>query len=228
VTAGAAIFARRPLPHLASLLPGVDLTGTLSAVRKLLLATNNPGKVREFIRLLQPFGIECVTSTDAGVELDVPEEGAPYAENARAKAKAFADASGLVAMADDSGLEVDALNGKPGLHSARFGGPDLDAGGRNELLLSLLEEVPPALRTARYRAIVAIADPSSSAVTLFEGVQEGTIAGEAKGEKGFGYDPVFLVDGMRTAAEIPEAEKDRISHRGRACRLAGKYLERHL
>ncbi|MFQ5382114.1 MAG: RdgB/HAM1 family non-canonical purine NTP pyrophosphatase [Dehalococcoidia bacterium] len=197
-------------------------------MRRLLLATNNPGKAREFIRLLAPFGIRCLTPAEAGVELDVPEDGSTYSENASAKARAFADASGLVSLADDSGLEVDALAGKPGLRSARFGGPGLDATGRNELLLSSLAGVQPADRTARYRAVVAVAAPDSSDVKLFEGVQEGTIATEIRGIRGFGYDPVFLVDGRRTEAEIPEAEKDRISHRGHACRLAGEYLERLL
>ena len=196
---------------------------TASRTRQLLLATNNPGKVREFRRLLESCGFNIVTPADLGLVLDVEENGATYAENAALKAKAFARAAGCAALADDSGIEVDALGGRPGMYSARYGGEGLDDVQRTALLLKDLDGVPGAQRTARYRAVVALALPGDD-VRTFEGVQEGRIGHAPRGEGGFGYDPVFLVDGGRSQAEISAAEKDRISHRGQAVRLACAYL----
>jgi XTP/dITP diphosphohydrolase len=193
-------------------------------VRRLLLATNNPGKVRELRRLLSDLAFEVVTPAELHIALEVAETGSTYAENAAIKARAFADAGNCLALADDSGIEVDALGGGPGVLSARYGDATLDDVGRTRHLLVELDGVPPARRTARYRALVAVASPSGE-VELFEGVQEGTIADLPRGGAGFGYDPVFLVDGTRTQAEIPEAEKDAISHRGRAVRAARGYLK---
>ena len=201
---------------------------------RLLIATNNPGKVRELRRLLDGCGFELVTPNEAGLALDVEETGMTYEENAVLKARAFANASGILALADDSGIEVDALDGAPGLFSARFGGPGLDDEARTALLLERLSGVPAPRRTARYRAVVALVAPGSSAASpaapaaapqLFEGVQEGSIADAPRGTGGFGYDPVFLVDGDRTQAELGAAEKDAISHRGKAVRAARSYLE---
>ena len=196
----------------------------LDPVRRLLLATNNPGKVREFRRLLQDCSFEIVTPAEIGLDLEVEEDANTYAENAALKARAFADASGLPALADDSGIEVDALGGRPGLRSARYGDPGFDDSARNRRLLEELSSVDGEHRTARYRAVVAVVVPGGSTV-LFEGVQEGSIACAPRGEGGFGYDPIFLVDGERTQAEIPAGEKDRISHRARACRQAAAFLE---
>ena len=201
---------------------------------RLLIATNNPGKVRELRRLLDGCGFELVTPNEAGLTLEVEETGMTYEENAVLKARAFANASGILALADDSGIEVDALDGAPGLFSARFGGPGLDDEARTALLLKRLRGVPAPRRTARYRAVVALVAPGSSAASraapaaaprVFEGVQEGSIADAPRGTGGFGYDPVFLVDGDRTQAELGAAEKDAISHRGRAVRAARSYLE---
>lgn len=192
---------------------------------RLLLATNNPGKVREFQRLLDGAGYEVVTPADLGISLDVQEPGSTYAENATLKALAFARAGRCLALADDSGIEVDALDGRPGVLSARYGGPGLDDAGRTARLLEELAGVPPAGRTARYRAIVAVAGPGGH-VALFEGVEEGSIAFAPRGDRGFGYDPVFVVDGDRTQGEITDEEKDRISHRGTAARAARDYLAR--
>lgn len=216
--------------------------------RKLVLATNNPGKVREFRRLLDGCGFNVVTSAELGIKLDVEETGTTYADNAALKAHAFADATGCLALADDSGIEVDALGGKPGMYSARYGGPGLDDVARTALLLKELDGVPDELRTARYRAIVAIAWPKGTnspaaagehdsplprtaegqgvrgGVLTFEGVQEGSIGHSPIGDGGFGYDPVFLVDGVRTQAQISSDEKDQISHRGQAVRAARAYL----
>lgn len=189
---------------------------------RLLLGTNNPGKVREFRRLLEGSGYDVVTPADLGMSLDVDETGRTYAENASLKALAFALAGNCYALADDSGIEVDALEGRPGMYSARYGPPDLDDAGRTALLIRELDGVAEERRTGRYRAIVAVASPSGD-IRLFEGVQEGRIGHRPRGERGFGYDPVFMVDG-RTQAELTDDEKDAISHRGQAVRAAREYL----
>lgn len=194
--------------------------------RRLLLATNNPGKVREFRRLLAGSPFEVVTPAEAGISLDVEETGSTYEENALLKARAFSEAGNCLALADDSGIEVDALDGAPGMYSARFGGPGLDDVGRTALLLEKLAGIPIERRGARYRAIVAIAWPGGEP-RCFEGVQKGSIGFEPRGSRGFGYDPVFLVDGTRMQAEISDEEKDVISHRGQAVRAAAAWLENH-
>jgi XTP/dITP diphosphohydrolase len=195
---------------------------------RILLATNNPGKVREFRRLLEPFAITAVTPAELGLQLDVPEDGLSYADNAIIKARAFAAAGEMTALADDSGIEVDALDGRPGMYSARYGGPALDDRGRVAHLLAELEGVPDARRTARYRAVVAVAfHPDGRPPITFEGVQEGRIGHTPRGERGFGYDPVFLLEDGRTQAEATDGEKDRISHRAGAVRAAAGYLLEH-
>ena len=194
--------------------------------RRLLLATNNPGKVREFRRLLAGAPYEVVTPAEAGISLDVEETGSSYAENASLKATAFARAGECLALADDSGIEVDALDGGPGMYSARFGGPGLDDRGRTALLLEKLLDVPEPGRGARYRAVVALAWPGGD-VQLFEGVQEGAIGRAPRGERGFGYDPVFVIADGRVQAEISDEEKDAISHRGKAVRAAVAWLAEH-
>lgn len=195
-------------------------------MRSLVLATGNPGKVREFRRLLDGSGYRVLTPAEAGVAVDVVEDGATYAANAAKKARAVARAAGTLALADDSGIEVDALGGRPGMYSARYGTPDLDDDGRTALLLRELAGTPPARRTARYRAVVALAWPDGR-TELFEGTMEGQIAEQPRGERGFGYDPVFLVADGRTAAELDDAEKDAISHRGQAVRAAVAWLREH-
>ena len=192
-------------------------------MRRLLLATNNPGKVREFKRLLVDIPFEVATPRDIGIELDVVEDGDGYAANAIKKAEAFATAGECAALADDSGIEVDALDGGPGYLSARYGGPGLDDEGRVQLLLRELRDVPDRNRGGRFRAIVAVAIPGEATRT-FEGVVEGTIAREVKGAGGFGYDPVFLRPDGRTTAEYSDDEKDAVSHRGQAVRAAAAYL----
>jgi XTP/dITP diphosphohydrolase len=194
---------------------------------RLLLATTNPGKVRELRRLLADVPVDVVTPAELSLHLEVDEDGASYEENAAKKARAYAEASGLLALADDSGLEVDALAGRPGLHSARYGGAGLDDLGRNSLLLNELRGVPDRSRGARYRAVVAVAWPGGR-VEYFCGVLEGSIAWELRGEGGFGYDPIFLTSDGRTAAELDADEKDAVSHRGAAVRAAGAFLAREL
>jgi XTP/dITP diphosphohydrolase len=194
---------------------------------RLLLATSNPGKVREMRRLLAGVPVDVITPADLSLDLEVDEDGATYAENAARKARAYAEAAGLVALADDSGLEVDALAGRPGLHSARYGAPGLDDADRTALLLTELRTIPDGRRTARYRAVVAVAWPGGR-VEYFCGSQEGTIARETRGKGGFGYDPIFVTRDGRTAAELDEQEKDAVSHRGQAMRAAVEFLSREL
>ena len=193
--------------------------------KRLLLATNNPGKAVEYRALLEGCGWELVTPRDLGLSLEVEEVGGDYAENARIKAEAFAKASGLVALADDSGIEVEALGGAPGPLSARFGGEGASDEQRVALLLERLKGVPPERRSARFRCLIAVARPAGE-VSLFEGQCEGRVAEEPRGEGGFGYDPVFLLpERGLTIAELPPEEKNAVSHRGRAARQARALLE---
>lgn len=195
---------------------------------RLLIATSNPGKAAEFRRLLAGCGWEIVTPAELDLEIEVEETGQAYAQNATIKAVEYARASGLMSLADDSGLEVDALGGRPGPRSARYGGPDLTDPERVQTLLEELAGVPDEERTARFRAVIAIAD-GAGRVELVEGTVEGRIAHEPRGENGFGYDPVFLLPERGvTTAELPPDEKDDISHRGAAARKARQVLERLL
>ena len=186
---------------------------------KLLIATNNKGKLKELQAILQDLNLELVLPADLGLKLDVEEDGQTYAENAIKKALAFSEASGLTALADDSGLEVDALGGRPGLHSSRFGPqPSTDASRRAYLLQNLSGIARPW--TARFRATVAIASPGRGVRTV-EGICPGEIIPEERGESGFGYDPIFRLEGLKTTmAELEIDEKNRLSHRGRAVRKA--------
>ncbi len=182
---------------------------------RLLIATTNPGKQQELRRLLAPLAAELVTPDEIGLDLEVEEPHDTYAENAAAKANAYARASGLRSLADDSGIEVAALDWGPGVRSARWGG------GRNaDRLLEALEG--GADREARMVCAIAIAfpGPGGPQVELFEGVVRGSIASERRGAGGFGYDPVFLLPSGRTTAELPQAEKDALSHRGQAVAAA--------
>ncbi len=192
---------------------------------KLLIATNNPGKAREYRALLADLPVEITFPAQEGLALEVEETGETFAANARLKAVAFAQASGLPALADDSGLEVDALGGAPGVRSARYAGPGATDADRTRKLLAALADVPPGRRTARFRCVVALAWPDGVVQTA-EGVCEGEIGFEPRGAHGFGYDPVFLVAGYggRTMAELPPAEKNRISHRARAVAAAWPFL----
>jgi XTP/dITP diphosphohydrolase len=195
---------------------------------RVLLATNNPGKVREYREILGDLPIELVTPAEIGLSIEVPESGSTYEENAVLKARAFAQASGLVALADDSGLEVDVLGGAPGVQSHRYDGGRGSDAHRYRLLLAQLEGVPLEQRTARFRCVIAIATPSGLTHTC-EGVCPGVILTEPRGEGGFGYDPVFWLPEMRrTMAELGLEEKNQVSHRGRAGRKAREILLRLL
>jgi len=188
--------------------------------RQLLVATHNTGKVREYRELLVRLPLE-VTYLDAqGIALEVEETGATLAENAVLKARTYADVSGLWAWADDSGLEVDALGGAPGVLSARFAGPGSSDAGRYRKLLDSLAGVPWSQRSARFRCVVAIATPAGD-VRVAEGICEGIIAFGPVGQNGFGYDPVFyLPEHGATMAQLAPDLKNTISHRGRAARAA--------
>ncbi|HYM71201.1 MAG TPA: RdgB/HAM1 family non-canonical purine NTP pyrophosphatase [bacterium] len=191
---------------------------------RLLLATRNAGKAREIGAIYARLHLEILTLDAYPAVGELPERGTTYAENAASKAAAAAAAAGLVALADDSGIEVDALDGAPGPHSRRLLGDDATDDDRNRRMLELLEDVPDGLRTARYRAVVAIALPGGE-TRVFEGTCEGTVARAPRGGGGFGYDPLFVAmpDG-RTMAELSFDEKNRISHRARALRAAEPYL----
>lgn len=200
----------------------------MAPMPRLLLATNNAGKVAELRHILDGCGWEIVTPADVGLTLEVEEDGGTYQANARKKALQYAEASGLTSLADDSGLEVDALGGRPGVHSARYAGANRTDAERVARLLEELRGVPDEERSARFRAVIAIADPRGRVETV-EGTVEGRIAHEPKGENGFGYDPVFLLpERGLTAAQLPPDEKHAVSHRGIAARKARAVLERFL
>jgi XTP/dITP diphosphohydrolase len=183
------------------------------AVPRLVIATNNAGKVIEFRDLLDGCGWEVLAPADAGVSIDVDETGATYADNARLKARAFCEASGLPAIADDSGLEVDALGGEPGpLHHLRGwdGSNDTE---RVQILLDVLKDVPVGKRMGRFFSVIVVAMPDGS-VLEEQGVVEGTIAFAPVGDGGWGYDPVFVLPERGvTMAQLAEQEKNRVSHR---------------
>jgi XTP/dITP diphosphohydrolase len=186
---------------------------------KLLVGTNNPGKVQEYEELLSdlPGTLEITFPAQEGLALDVEESGDTFEENARIKALAYAQASGLPSLADDSGLEVDALGGAPGVHSARYAGPASNDVDRYRKLLDALSDVPAGQRAARFRCVVALALPDGTLHTA-GGTCEGEIGFAPRGEHGFGYDPVFIVAGYngQTLAELPPDVKNEISHRARA------------
>jgi XTP/dITP diphosphohydrolase len=194
----------------------------------LVVATGNRGKFNEIAALLEGLDVLIMPLDRVGpIELP-PESGDSFQENARLKAVAVASATGRLTLADDSGLEVDALGGQPGVLSARFGGSGKTDAERNRLLLSRLEGVPRERRVARFRCAVAVADPTGS-VRLTEGVCEGRIALASRGEHGFGYDPIFEIPSLgRTLAEMGPDVKNRLSHRAQAVRAARGILEQLL
>lgn len=183
---------------------------------RILVATRNPGKLREFEEALAPEGIEIVGLDALADAPIVRETGSSFDENARIKAEACSARTDLPVLADDSGLEVDALGGEPGVRSARYGGEGLDDAGRCRLVIDKLAGVPRERRRARFRCALALARGGRT-IADFEGTVEGFILEEPRGENGFGYDPIFFHEGAgRTFAELSRAEKRALSHRGRA------------
>lgn len=197
-------------------------------MRKLVIATRNAGKAREVAALLADLPYQVVSLADYPAAPEVEETGSTFVENAVLKAHAYAAFTGELTLADDSGLEVDALDGAPGVYSSRFAPSDFE---RNARLLDMMERIPDEQRTARFRCAIAIAEPPVAGVDpervqVCEGAVEGIIAREPKGEHGFGYDPVFFVPSLgRHMAELAADEKNAISHRGKALAKARQLLK---
>lgn len=195
------------------------------ATTPLLLGTRNPGKIYEIKLILADLGL-AFSSLQEFPSVAVAEENADtYAENAIAKAQFYARATGMVALADDSGLEVEALGGAPGVISARYAGEDASDADRRNLLLSELERTRNENRRARFVCAVAVANPDGSVLNVSHGICEGSIAFAARGSSGFGYDPLFVPDGyIETFAELPDTIKNQISHRARALMRLRSFL----
>lgn len=199
---------------------------------KLLVATNNPGKLSEMRTLLNLPGLELVTPLEAGLpaDFDVEETGLTFEENAALKAVQYAQAANLPALADDSGLEVDALGGQPGVYSKRFAGEGKTDQFRIDFLLSKLpQDLPEDRLKARFVAVVAFANPGGEILKVEKGFCEGHITRHQRGTNGFGYDPIFVVVAVnRTMAELSAAEKDLYSHRGNAVTRLRPFIEQYL
>jgi XTP/dITP diphosphohydrolase len=200
----------------------------MTAPRRIVVATTNPHKLGELREILADLPIELVSPVEMNLRVAVEETGATFAENAILKALAYAEAAGLPALADDSGLEIDALGGEPGIYSARWAGDGVSYPERFRILEERLTGVPDERRTARYRCAVAIAEPAPRGLfDVTEGAVEGRISREARGSGGFGYDPIFCVpEEGRTFGEMSAAEKHRMSHRARAAAAARPALVR--
>jgi XTP/dITP diphosphohydrolase len=196
---------------------------------QVVLASGNKGKLRELASLLAPFGFDLIAQNQLGVETP-PETGTTFAENALLKARHAAAATNRAALADDSGLEVDALNGRPGVYSARYAGEGATDQANLSKMLDELRGVPASRRSARYQCVIAfIASPSDPHPVIATGTWEGALITAPRGLGGFGYDPIFVPAGFdRTAAELPSGEKNALSHRGQALRALLEHLrQRH-
>jgi XTP/dITP diphosphohydrolase len=194
-------------------------------MRELLIATTNPHKLEEFRVIFSNLPMKLLSLRDVQVDMDVEETGTTFAENAELKARTYAKVTGKLCLADDSGLEIDALGGAPGVYSARFAGRETPYEERFRLILERLKDVPVERRAARFRCAIAIAEPSGYC-RIVEGVVEGIIADHPRGIYGFGYDPIFYVpESGKTFAEVPPEQKNAMSHRGRAAQLARVLLE---
>ena len=192
--------------------------------RKLLIATTNQGKVREYKSLLKDVPFDLVSLADEGITTEVEETGATFHENAGLKAETIAAESRLLTLADDSGIEVDALGGEPGVMSARYAGDNATDAERVDYLLSRMKDVPEGRRTARFRCVIAIAEPEGN-TEYFTGECEGIIPFKPAGQLGFGYDPVLYIPELKkTVAELAPEVKNSISHRARAAEKARKRL----
>ena len=198
----------------------------MSTLTELLLATNNPGKVREYCLLLQGLPFVVTTAGKRGIKVTLGESGDTFEQNAALTAKTYTQISGLISLADDSGLEVAALGGEPGPLSARYAGEGASDEARMDFLLRKLSAVPWERRSARFRCVIAIATPDGK-VELCHGDCEGFITFEPKGENGFGYDPIFYLPELgKTMAELAIEQKNKVSHRGKAAQKARQILAR--
>lgn len=193
-------------------------------MKKVLFATNNDGKAREFKKVLGDLPFEVLTLNDFDFKEDIPEIGSTYEENATIKAKKGAELTGLVSLGDDTGMEVEALDGFPGLHSKRFAnGSEED---RNKLIIEKLKDVPEDKRTVKYIGVISVCNPKTQETKIFRDELKGVIILKPRGENGFGYDPIFyLPEYKKTVAELSEDEKNRISHRGKSLEKAKGYLK---
>lgn len=194
---------------------------------KIIFATGNKDKVKEIQMILADLGLEVITMKEAGIKIDIEENGATYEENAMIKARAVAAYTDAIVMADDSGLEIDYLNKEPGVYSARYLGEDTSYRIKNANLISRLDGVPDDKRTARFVCAIGAVFPDGTEVTT-RGTIEGIIGYEEKGANGFGYDPIFYVPEFgKTTAELSEEEKNQVSHRGNALRLMKEELKKY-
>ena len=195
---------------------------------KIIFATGNMGKIREVREILSDLGMEVVSMKEAGIHAEITEDGKSYEENALIKAREIAKYTNAIIMADDSGLEIDYLNGEPGIYSARYLGEDTSYSVKNKNLMDRLEGVPDEKRTARFVCAIAAVMPDGRELTT-RGIIEGRIGYEEAGENGFGYDPIFYVPEFgRTTAQLSPEEKNAISHRGKALRKMKELLRKEL
>lgn len=196
-------------------------------IDKIIFATGNKGKIKEIQMILADLGVEVITMKDAGIVIDIEENGKTYEENALIKARAVAQHTNAVVMADDSGLEIDYLNNEPGVYSARYMGEDTSYTIKNANLIERLDGVPDEERTARFVCAIAAVMPDGKEITT-RGIIEGRIGYEEKGSNGFGYDPIFYVPRFgKTTAELSEEEKNQVSHRGNALVLMKEELKKY-
>lgn len=194
---------------------------------KIIFATANAGKIKEIQAIMADMGMEVQSMKEAGIAIDIEENGVTYEENAMIKARAVAEYADCIVMADDSGLEIDYLNGEPGVYSARYMGEDTPYSVKNAKLIERLAGVPDQKRTARFVCAIAAVLPDGRELTV-RGVIEGCIGYEEKGSNGFGYDPIFYVPEFgRTTAELTEEEKNRVSHRGKALQFMKEELRKN-
>lgn len=202
----------------------------MNKIRRIIFATGNAGKMREIRSILEDMGIEILSMKEAGIQLDIEENGSSYEENALIKARAVAGCvttEKTAVLSDDSGLEIDYLNGEPGIFSARYLGEDTSYSIKNGNLIERLKGVEENQRTARFVCAIAAVLPDGTECTVRDCI-EGRIADEEKGEHGFGYDPIFYVPQFgKTTAELTEEEKNQVSHRGKALRLMKEELEKY-
>ena len=194
-------------------------------MKEIVIATENAGKLREIEESLQGMGLKILSLKDFPFLPPIEEDGSTFQENALKKAKTVAYYTGRLTIADDSGLEVDFLGGRPGVHSARFAGQGASDADNNYKLLQLLKDVPPSQRGASFRCVIAVADPQGEQKWV-EGGCRGIIGDRERGENGFGYDPLFILPELgKTLAELPLQEKNKVSHRGKALAALKDVLE---
>ncbi len=200
----------------------------MKKVKRILFATGNQGKMKEVREILADLGVEVISMREAGVSAEIVEDGETFEENAVIKARTIMELTGEVTLADDSGLEIDALGGEPGVYSARYMGEDTSYHIKNNDLIRRLSQVPRQQRTARFVCSIAAAFPDGEIITT-DGVIEGLIGYEEAGENGFGYDPIFVVPQLGcTTAQLSDEQKNEISHRGKALRKMKEELRKRM